>query len=825
MLKNYITTAINNLLKNKLYSAINIIGLSIGLAACIVIALYVMNQYSYDTQWENSDRIYRVNWEIKLPGNTSFKDPMIPMPVMPLLQEFFKDQIEKSTRAYLFPLLFDAGNSKFEDNVVLADPGFLDIFQIEEMAGSLKDTLAGPLNIALSEEIAKKYFGTEDPIGKSITGTIASFKLPFKITAVYRIPGNTVLDIPLMGSLLMEPYLPPSQKSWGSPNTGSYFLLKEGVDIETLKPFTPEFIDKHMSSFNPGRKASDGNFIYFQKLEEAHLNSPWDMGDTAKNNGNKEVVLAFAAIAVLVLLIGCINFTILTTAKATQRAREVAMRKVVGAKRKQLIIQFIGESILIVLMAMILSMGVVELILPMFESIMGVTLSINYTSPSTFLPLLGLLLLVGISGGMYPAFILSGFRPGNYLKANQSRETSGSMSLRTVLVIFQFSVSIVLIIATIVIYAQLRHSINRDPGYNKDNVLIISQNYLLYSGLSDNAKPLKNELLKLANITDVSVANRKPSTPGTTLYGFTRSDKPGATYPVPVIGVGYDFFDTYQIPFISGRNYADGRDIPEPVFDIGTNRPERDPENPPDRSIIINEKTAGKMGYRDAEEAVGKVIGTPEGDIKYTIIGVVADNHMFSINAAPRAEAYVLQPVQITNMVLRYKGPSQTILNQVKATCNKVMGDSEIQIEFVSQLVAKEFDQEQTSVKILVSFSLLAIIIACMGLFGSASFTVERRVKEIGLRKVMGAKVKNIVSLLLWQFSKPVLIANIIAWPIAMLAMQNWLERFAYRLNALYMIPICLASGLIALLIAWFTVAGNTSRVARTKPINSLRYE
>ena len=266
-----------------------------------------------------------------------------------------------------------------------------------------------------------------------------------RYTAVYRIPGNTVFgDIPLLG-LLDDKIAPPSRLDWVAPISGTYFKLKKGIDIETIKPLLPAFIDRHASMPDPARKASDEFSLDFQKLETAYLDSPWD---TYWPGGSKMMVMAFTGISLLILLIGCVNFTILTTAKATQRAREVAMRKVAGAKRKQLIVQFLGESTFIVLLSMILSIGVVEIMLPLFESIVGKSFSLNYTSPSTFLPLLGLLLIVGISGGLYPAVVLSGFRPGDTLKANQSKETRGSISLRQVLVVFQFSVSIILIIAT-----------------------------------------------------------------------------------------------------------------------------------------------------------------------------------------------------------------------------------------------------------------------------------------------------------------------------------------------------------------------------------------
>jgi putative ABC transport system permease protein len=398
-----------------------------------------------------------------------------------------------------------------------------------------------------------------------------------------------------------------------------------------------------------------------------------------------------------------------------------------------------------------------------------------------------------------------------------------------VLVIFQFSVSIILIISTSVIYTQMEYSMNRDPGYNRDNLLVI--NGLRYDVQTiSKIDVLKQELLNLADISDVGVSNLQPSDQGGweestpfTLPGHPETIQTGRTY------IDDDYFKTYQIPIIAGRNFSMDRDTPEPAAmpaapDINEARESLE------RNAVINESAVRAFGFAGPEDAVGKVLSRSDNDINinYTILGVVADNHLLSINAPPKAEVYLLNHLDALYtavMTVRFKGTPQKIISQVKSVWKDVTGNEAISTVLVNQLVAEEFEQERTEERILVSFSLLAIFIACMGLFGSASFTVERRTKEIGLRKVMGAKVKNIVSLLLWQFSKPVLIANLIAWPIAVFAMQHWLGKFYYRFDPLLMIPICLVSGLLALVIAWFTVAGNTTRVAKRKPIKALRYE
>ncbi len=827
MLKNYITIAINNLLKNKLYSAINIIGLAIGLAACIVISLYVNDQYSYDKQWENSDRIYRVNFFENLPNSEPYSLARTPLPAMPQLAEYFKDKIEKSARMLPWTWIIDTGSSKFEETLVEVDPAFIEIFQLEEIEGSFETTLARTTNIALSEEVARRFFGKQNPIGKNITVHRDNYRVDYTVTAVYRVQGNTILNLPLL-SLLDFNSKPEDVRSWYAYITGSFFKLKDGVDIETLKPRLPAFIDRKIDYTllynNPDKPLSSVLSIDFQRLETAHIDTPWDH---TRAGGNKTVIMSFAAIAILILITGCINFTLLTTAKAARRAREVAMRKVVGAKRKQLIIQFLGESIFIALLSMLLSFGAVEFMLPVFESIVGKTLFLDYTDPFILISLPVLLFVVGVSGGLYPAFILSGYRPGNTLKSIEAKNSGSPVSLRSVLIFFQFSVSIILIILTGAIYSQMRYSLNRDPGYNKHNLLIIDR-----MGQSDVFKnkisSLKNELLNSTNITDVSLSDITPGRARGTGFTLSRPDQLEISHSIGSDGIDYDFFKTYQIPLIAGRSFTIGRDLPEPEIDpMDITLGDHASDPPIERSIVVNASAVKQFGFKNAEDALGKVLRTTTmNNTYYTVIGVTADNHMLSINAPPTAQVYLLKDYMARPaLTVRFKGSPHKALTLVESVWKKVIGDTELSTVFADQLMAQEFVREETEIKIFISFSILAIIIACMGLYGSASFTVEQRTKEIGLRKVMGAKVKNISALILWQFSKPVLTANIVAWPVALFVMQHWLERFPYRFNIWLMISICLVSGLIALAIAWVTVAGNTTRVAKSRPVKSLRYE
>jgi putative ABC transport system permease protein len=832
MLKNYLKTALRHLVKSKLFSAINIAGLAVGLAACILIALYVQDETSYDEHWANADRIYRVNTRLDSTGRGLTPGVTVAsMAAWPALEQFFADEIEHGARVMLSRYEVLVGGERFAELVTEVDSGLIRMFELEVLAGNLEAALDDANGVALSEEVAARLFPDRGALGEVLTFVNQQGAAEdYRIGAVYRLPdANTVLDLPAM--IRFDMARNPWMQNWLILAGPTFVQLAPDADIERLRERIAQFTDQHVDISSmmagPNVRPSERVAFDFQNITDAYLHAP--------GAGNAAVVYAFSAIAVLVLLIACINFTILTTAKATQRAKEVAVRKVMGASRGQLIRQFLGESFLLVMIAMLLSVALVELALPFFEELVARDLDVSYSDPAAYLALLGLLGAVGLMSGLYPAFVLSHFRPAGTLKANRSAETKGSVSLRSTLVIFQFGVSIALMIATIAIYAQVRFIVERDPGFSRQNLLLVEGLLLVDNPLSSAAvdarkETLRREIANLPGVTSVGLSMHQPGQRfglSTIVMPFTLQGGSGDAQQMAALGTDSGFFETYGISVIAGRNWADERDRPSRMFPgrSGTPAPESGAAN-----AIINAGAARQLGFAAAEEAIGRQIrsgrsgytGTVE---TLTIVGVVADTQFFNLRQAPRPEVYVLAPDFADVLTVRFEGSPQALLSEVGAIWDAWTGDEPLTASFVEQNLVEEFERERTEARLLVTFALLAIAVACLGLFGSASFTVERRTKEIGVRKVFGAEVREVVRLLLWQFSRPVIVANLLAWPIALWALLGWLERFPYRIETWILAPICLAAGFIALMIAWLTVAGSTMRVASMSPVKSLRYE
>lgn len=828
MFQNYIYVAIRNLMKNKLYSAINILGLAIGLAACILIALYVRDELSYDRFWQDSDRIHRMKVVFDLPGREPIVTDTSMGPLKQAIKQYFSEEIEYSTRFnvnFYTTIKFD--DKVFSQQVMWTDPETVDIFDFTVVKGDLRQTLNDNASIALDTEVAERFFGDDDPIGKTVTITFFNVTRDFTVGAVYeKLPSNTVLRVPAMAKINEEELKRFSFlfASWTSVNNHTFIKLKEGADINSINNRMAQFTNdnapfKGADLGAKGKTAADIVKLSTVPLVDIQL-LPSNLG-AFKPTGDVNNIIIFASIAVLVLLIACINFMNLATAKSTQRAREVALRKVLGASRKQLIIQFLGESILLALIGLVIGISFVELVMPTYNSFIGKSLFLNYSDPATVLSIVGLIFLVGGLAGIYPSLILSGFRPAATLKANKSSDTKGSLLFRNILVVIQFTISISLIICASVVYAQKLYATSMDPGYNKENLITIMG--MQQKGVRNNRDAIKTEINKIPGIKISAYGSDSPSLSG---ESNTNVILPGANDGQSIIlgyqTVDYDFFETFEITIVAGRAFSKDQ-----ALDMYPSAEGAEAGKVLQGNVIINESAVRRFGFASPNDALGKIIrhgSTRENPTDLTIIGVAADTHFQSLRKGVRPEIYFLDGARGV-LTIRYAGNAQEMLSKVQAVWEEMMPDIPFYASFVAENVAAEFAQEQMIATMLAVFSGLAILVACLGLYGLAAFTAAKRTKEIGIRKVMGAGVMDVVQLLIWQFSKPVFIAALLAWPLSAWAMINWLQPFPLRLDSLWLIPFCLIAGLIAVMIAWITVGGNAAKVARANPIKALRYE
>jgi putative ABC transport system permease protein len=831
MFQNYIKTALRNLLRQKLFSIINVLGLAVGLAACILITLFVRDELSYDEFWSDADRIHRFHTTFNVPGREPFITVVAPGPIKEPFERYFSEEVAYSTRFVEFGPVVGQGNDLTTESIHWVDREVADIFDLNIVRGDYRSTFDGIARLAINQSFAEKYFGDKDPIGQVLTVNNFYNTRDYQVTAVFEdLPHNTAMDFQALTLIDEADFVsqPGLFESWFSLNASYFFKLKDGIDAELiesrLKLFTDTEIDIPPGALGDGFELSDIVKYSILPLVDVQL-TPSGSGEM-KPTGDVQIVLIFSAIAGLILLIACINFMNLATAKSTQRAREVALRKVLGAKRKQLVQQFIGESILISILSLLLAIVFLEISLPTFSQFVGKDLAFDYTDGFSFSILLGLIVFIGIVGGLYPAMVLSGFRPAFVLKANKSAEDGSSARLRNILVITQFAISIALIVATIVVYGQMQFAVTMDPGFNKENLLVVRN--LGRPSVLEKQDTFKEEIARLPGVSAVALSGNSPS----------NGDESNTSVEIPgnaelgSILVGYqdvdhDFFETYQMQLLAGRAYS--RDYSgDGVPDSSTIQPGDNPTG----TVIINQSALGRFGFETPEGAVGKdiLLGVRDStgervNAALTVIGVVPDVHFQSLKTVIRPEIYLLNFNDYRSLTVRFSGSSASLISAIEGLWNGLGTNVPYRYKFVDEAMAGEFGEEQALVTMLGLFAVLAILIACLGLYGLASFTAERRTKEIGIRKVMGATVLDIVRLLVWQFSKPVLVASLIAWPVAIWAMMNWLETFPYRLETWILVPLCLFAALLALSIAWATIGGNAAKVARSNPIKALRYE
>ncbi|ELR68419.1 putative FtsX-related transmembrane transport protein [Fulvivirga imtechensis AK7] len=807
MLKNYIKIAFRNILRQKSYAFINIFGLAIGMAATILILLFVQDELSYDDYHEKSDRIYRVSRQwLNAEGESSLHLGHCAPPFGPLLQNDFEGIVEEAVRigsAY-GPLITYKEKKIEEDNFYLGDANIFEVFSWPLIEGDPKTALVEPAAVVITETTAQKYFGDEDPMDKMLSYSNFGREVELKVTGVAKdVPLNSHFKWDFMASFAtLEQIvgLENLMQNWGSNNYGTYVLLEPNHTIDELKAGIPDFFDRHLGMGHSGQPASVSNKLHFMPVTDIHLHSHLDSEMEA--NSDIAYVYIYTIIAIFTLVIACINFMNLATARSAKRAKEVGLRKVMGAYRVTLIRQFITESVVFALLALMVASIIVFAILPYFNEFVGKGLTLNFIHNQFVIWLmLATGLFVGIVAGSYPAFFLSAFEPASILKGGH--KSVKKFNLRSVLVVFQFFISIALIISVGVVHDQLEYVKNKDLGFNKENILVLPSSNQVYSQFAS----LKERFESQPGISAATLASRVPSGRLLDSQGASAEvdgEMKNITFRIADVHVDHEYLSSIEAEFVAGRD-----------FDISR-------ASDSTEAFILNEIAVEKIGWQSPEEAIGKPF--QYGNRQGTIIGVVKDFHFESLHQSISPIVFLVTTGRASSVMIKYeRAKKDEVVAYLKDQWSYLRPGFPFTYFEVDEQFNSQYESEDRLAKVITWFSGLAILIAALGLFGLASFIAEQRIKEIGVRKVLGASVLQILVLLTKGFTVLVFIALVLAAPLAYYGMNKWLTGFAYY-GALQVWPF-VAAGLFAIAIAWITVSYQTIKAARTNPVDSLRYE
>ncbi len=804
MFKSYLKVAFRNAWRHKGYSLINILGLSIGMTLCLLILLYVQNEMSYDAFHSKADRIYRIA------RVEDHNDDLVPyMRIGPGTTEYLKtdfpELIEDTTRIMPTGEVWTKFGDKLfrEDRFYVVDSSILEVFSFDFISGEGEGALKGPNALVLNRSTAEKYFGGTDVVGELVTVDIPGAPL-LEITAVVEdLPDNSHFHPDGMVSL---PTIRNEQNSrffdqdLNSNQSWCYVLLKEGRPRDEFERRLPDFRDKNLDA-NLKQKIKS---FYLQPLRDIHLRSSSDPFTEIEpeNTGNILYLYVFSVIAVLVLLVACINFMNLATARSARRAHEVGLRKVVGAHKKQLIRQFMGESLFISVAALPAALSLSHLLIPAFNSLSGKGLGIEYLENPVVIPaLLLIVLLVGFIAGSYPAFFLSSFLPVNVLKGKIHTGRSGGR-LRKVLVVAQFAVSVGFMLGILVIVRQLNFMRSGDLGFSTENVVVV--NCLIPEQAQQRMSKmevLKNEFRRHPGIEDVALASGAPSEIRGIVYGRTEAMSQDDAKMMVQVAVDYEYLRTLKIDLMEGRDFSRTFST-----DLRT-------------GFIVNEAVVRELGL---ENPVGRTMIL--NNVTGTIIGVMDSIHWEPKRRVIFPMVFVVDPPRFTKMVVRIRSDDVSeALAFMEEKWKQSITTRPFQYEFLEDMIDNLYRSEGRLSRVVLYFTALSIFIACLGLFGLASFTAEQKTKEIGIRKVMGASVTGVVILLSKQFGKLILIANLIGWPLAYISLRRWLENFHYRISI--GIDAFVLSAAAVLVIAFASIAYQSIKAALTDPAAAIRYE
>jgi putative ABC transport system permease protein len=807
MVENYFKAAWRSLSKNRTFTTLNVTGLSIGLACSLLIALYVVDELSYDRFNAHADQIYRIGEQVRF-GDFNYNGAEVPGIMGPVFARDFK-QIEQYTRFKTSPgVIIRKGNENIrEDRVVYADSSLFKVFSLEMIAGDKETALKEPHSLVITESAARKYFTSPDVIGKTLS--IDGSK-DYKITGVIK-------DIPRQSHFNFDLFMPLCElensrsDTWVTFNFQTYLLLKPGTDAGHFEKQLNRAMEQYLSpqlktqlntSEADFRKA--GNYIKCSlvPLTDIHLYS--DVADELGTNGSIQYVYIFSSIAIFILLIACINFMNLSTARSANRAKEVGVRKVLGSPRNKLIAQFLMESLVACFLSFAIAIAIVALLLPLFNHLADKQINVSVLSRPIFLfGISGLLILVGLISGSYPAFFLSSFQPIKVLKGNLSMGFKGS-ALRNTLVVLQFTISIVLMIGTLVIYYQLHYIRDKDLGFNKDQVLLLQNT----AALNDNTTAFTNELLQIPGVKYVTTSGFWPVTGSRTSQGYvTVPHFDGKNFTLmQAWRVDERYLPTFQIKLKSGRNFSS--------------------QYRTDSTAVIINETAAKVfgGASPLDKKLYQIDDLSTGQTSaYHVIGVIKDFNFNSLReqVAPLVLTRRQYNGGIALLISDHNIPG--LLDKIKTTWKTMASSEPFSYSFLDDEFNKQYGADQRRGEIFLVLSILAILIACLGLFGLVTFAAEQRVKEIGIRKVLGAAIPDIFAMLSKDFIKMLLLSICIASPIAWWAMTKWLRDFAYRISITWWMFVTV--GAISLLIAIGTLSFQVVKAAYANPVKSLRAE
>jgi putative ABC transport system permease protein len=802
MFEHYLKTTFRNFWRYRWYSLINLFGLAIGIATCIIIFTYI----SYELNYEKFNKDYEDVYRIAVKGRFAedFFNVAVSMPPLPVAvkRDFPEVRSYSRIQKYEENIFLAIDDKKFYvEGLYFVDTAFLDVFTFEMLLGDPATALAEPYSLVLTEQIARKYFGEEDPMGKMLR---LNDQVSMKVTGVLKnIPANTHLKFTMLGSLstlIKKLGEGRYNDNWGSLFLHSYIRLNHGTDVAALgekikmviRDAFGEVADKYNIEMVP----------YLQPLADIHLHS--NLMAELEPNSDISYIYIFSAVAVFILVIACINFMNLSTARSSKRSREVGMRKVSGATRDQLIWQFLSESLLLSFICMILAFVLVEALIPVFSNLTGLELEPYFHRPFTILVVFVLAIFVGFFAGTYPAFVLSSFQPIQAIKGELYRGMKKSI-LRNLLVVLQFSISIALLVSTWLIYMQMNYISDKKMGFDQENLVIIP---LKADRLKEQGKMLKGEFEQLPAVKMISLTS---STPGRSIDGKGYSPE-GIDSKSPwilyTLRADYDFIDVF------GMKIKDGRKLSK---EYGTDT----------LATVINEALVKKLGW---EEPVGKKIfdfGKDDSVRTYlTVVGVVEDFHFKSLHDAIEPSIIVLNRDKPDFLAIRLNpGNTGKSIEQLRQKWEEVEHAFPFDYYFMKEEYLDLYKSEQKMADLFITFTILAMLIACLGLFGLALFSIEQRTKEIGIRKILGASVPGLLYRLSREFTRWILVSAVIAWPVAYFLVDNWLQSFAYRIEVLDYAWIFIVSALIALVIALFTIVYHAYRAATRDPVDAVKWE